>query len=40
MRRLFLSIIMSALSLVAFASVASACHMLGYQPVLPKSLRN
>ncbi len=39
MRKLVLSLIMSALSLLAFASVASACNWFAYQPEVPASLR-
>lgn len=39
MRKFVLSIIMSALSVLAFASMASACHLWGYQPNVPASMR-
>ncbi|MGQ9780128.1 MAG: cyclic lactone autoinducer peptide [Bacillota bacterium] len=40
MRKLFLSLIMAALSVVCFASMVSACGWFGYQPELPSSLRD
>lgn len=38
MRKLFLSIAMAALSLLALANIASACNWWGYQPKAPSSL--
>jgi len=39
-RKLVLGLVMSVLSLLALASVASACSWFGYQPEVPASLRN
>ena len=39
MRKMFLSLLMASLSILALASVASACHIMWYQPSVPKSLR-
>ena len=39
MRKLFLSLVMAALSVVCLASMVSACHMLGYQPPVPDCLK-
>jgi cyclic lactone autoinducer peptide len=39
MRKIMLTLIMAFLSLLAFASVASACHWFWYQPEVPASLR-
>ncbi|MCL6614024.1 MAG: cyclic lactone autoinducer peptide [Firmicutes bacterium] len=40
MRKLFLSLVMAALSVVCFASMVSACHLWGYQPKVPSSLKS
>jgi len=39
MRKFMLSMAMAALSLMALASMVSACSMWGYQPSVPTSLR-
>ena len=39
MRKRMLKIALFALSLVSFASLASACSIWGYQPEAPASLR-
>ena len=39
MRKMFLSLLMASLSILALASVASACHIFFYQPRVPASLQ-
>ena len=38
MRKIFLSLLMASLSILALASVASACRLGWYQPRIPKSM--